>query len=69
MGCPSLPDPALVADWRTLPAPAWPELHAAACRSQDEHDISLTFSAWQEDMLYNDPLYRVAAARQLRLLP
>jgi hypothetical protein len=58
-----------VAEWRARPAPPWPELHAAARRSRDEHDISLTFSAWQEDTMYHDPLYRVAVARQLRLLP
>ncbi len=68
MGRPALPSATQVAEWRAQPAPPWPEIHAAACRSLDEHDISLVFSAWQEDALYRDPLYRVVAARQVKLI-
>ena len=33
----------------------------------DEHDISLTFSAHEEWKLYGDPLYKLVAARRVRL--
>lgn len=68
MGCPALPEAAALEQLRGLPAPAWAELHDAACRSDDEHDISLCFSAWQEDLVRPDPLYRVVAARRLGLI-
>jgi hypothetical protein len=69
MGCPGLPSLEQVQALRTRPAPPWPEIHAAACAADDEHDISLVFSAWQEETMYGDPLYRVVAARRVRLLP
>jgi hypothetical protein len=69
MGRPSLPSAEQIEVQRTRIAPPWPEIHAAACASDDEHDISLVFSAWQEEAMYGDPLYRVIAARRVRLLP
>ena len=68
LGFPRLPDAATLAHWRALPAPDWPELHAAARESFDEHDISLAFSAHEEMKAYGDPLYRVALARRLGLI-
>ena len=51
----------------TRPCPEWPEIKASAARSDDEHDLSLTFSAFEEWSVYGDPLYRYVAARRLRL--
>ena len=68
MGMPDpLPHAALEA-LRQADCPEWPEIHAAAVASDDEHDISLVFSAWQEARCYGDPLYRRVAARRMGLL-
>ena len=40
-----------------------------AAMSFDEHDISLAFSGYQEAKVYGDPLYKVALARRLGLIP
>jgi len=69
LGFPRLPDAETLARWRRLPAPAWPVPQAAAAQSFDEHDISLAFSAFEEAKLYDDPLYRVALARRLCIVP
>jgi hypothetical protein len=50
------------------PCTDWPALHAAACTSNDEHDLSLVYSCWREHEVYGDPLYRVVAARRLGML-
>jgi hypothetical protein len=55
--------------WRRVPCPDWPEIRAAAVKCDDEHDLSLTFSAWEEWKVYGDPLYRFVAARRVRLIP
>ncbi len=69
MGFPELPDPADVDRRRHRPdLPSWEEIREAATRSTDEHDVSLTFSAWQEDLRYGDDLYRYAAARRVGLI-
>lgn len=68
VGMPALPEPAAVDEWRRLPCPDWPALFERACASDDEHDISLVFSAHEEDRVYGDPLYRVIAARRLGLI-
>lgn len=68
LGFPSLPDAETVARWRAIAAPDWPVLQAAAARSYDEHDISIAYSAHEEDKAYGDPLYRVAVARRLGLI-
>jgi len=68
IGFPSLPDAATIEGWRRLDAPSWDEIAAAATRSDDEHDISLTFSAREEEKIYGDPLYRVVAARRVQLI-
>jgi hypothetical protein len=69
IGFPSVPSPAELERMRRLEAPPWSAIKAAAIRSDDEHDISLTFSCWQEEEVWNDPLYRVVAARRLALIP
>lgn len=68
IGFPSLPDEATLDQWRHLPCPDWPEIHAKACLSDDEHDISLVYSAGQEEAVYGDRLYRVVAARRMGMI-
>jgi hypothetical protein len=76
IGFPALPAPETLAAWRALPAPAWPEIleratarpDAAAADEESVHDISLVFSAWQEEQEYSDPLYRIVAARRLGMI-
>jgi hypothetical protein len=68
IGFPSLPLPSEIERMRCLEAPPWSVIKAAAIRSDDEHDISLTFSCLQEEEIWNDPLYRIAAARRLALI-
>lgn len=68
IGFPDLPGREALEAWRHEPAPDWAEIKAAAVLCDDEHDISLTFSAFEEWRHYGDPLYRVVAARRLRLI-
>ncbi len=69
IGFPALPTLQAVEAWRNLPCPAWPAIRAAAVASADEHDISLVFSASEEERVYGDRLYRVVAARRVGLIP
>lgn len=69
MGFPAPLPPEEAARLRTLPCPAWREIAAAACRSDDEHDVSLVWSAREEHAHRGDPLYQVVAARRIGLLP
>lgn len=69
MGMPPVASADEVAALRITPCPPWPEITDAAIASDDEHDISLTFSAMQEEAAYGDPAYRRVAARQVGLLP
>ncbi|KQS71722.1 hypothetical protein ASG39_20945 [Rhizobium sp. Leaf371] len=68
LGFPEMPDAAAVDRWRQIQGPDWPEMHAIAAQSYDEHDISLAFSASEEMKIYGDPLYRVVVARRLGLI-
>ncbi|MCR8546892.1 questin oxidase family protein [Salipiger sp. P9] len=68
IGFPDPLTPAELDEMRRLPAPPWEEIARKAIASEDEHDISLTFSAREEEKIYGDPLYRVVAARRLGLL-
>ena len=67
IGMPALPPPEAVDEIRHRACPDWPEILKVACSSDDEHDISLTFSAHEEALHYGDRLYRVIAARRLGL--
>jgi hypothetical protein len=69
IGFPDLPTPDMIETWRRAPAPDWPEIAAAAARSNDEHDLSLVFSAREEWKVYGDRLYQVVAARRVNLIP
>ena len=68
IGFPALPTPEQLDAMRRLPCPDWPLIMRTAVASDDEHDISLVFSASEEDKVYGDPLYRVVAARRLGLI-
>ncbi|WP_018183579.1 questin oxidase family protein [Kaistia granuli] len=68
IGFPTLPSAEQLDEWRHLPAPGWPEIAAKAVQSEDEHDISLVFSAREEEKVHGDRLYRVVAARRMELM-
>jgi Questin oxidase-like len=68
IGFPTLPSVDQLEMWRRMPLPDWPEIFREAITHDDEHDLSLSFSAGEEFKLYGDPLYRYAAAKRLNLL-
>lgn len=68
MGYPRLPSSSALNRWRAQSCPDWHQILDAACRSFDEHDLSLVFTCWQEELCYGDPLYRRAAARRLGMI-
>ena len=45
-----------------------PEIYREAITRDDEHDLSLSFSASEEFKRYGDPLYKYAAAKRLNLV-
>ena len=69
MGFPRIPEAEELEEWRHIKTPDWAEIKAAAVASNDEHDLSLTFSASEEQKIYGDPLYTLVAARRVKLLP
>ncbi len=68
IGMPELPPPDWLESQRHLPCPDWPEIRARALTSDDEHDLSFSFTAMEEQHHYGDRLYQVLAARRLGLL-
>ncbi|WP_337270927.1 questin oxidase family protein [Oryzifoliimicrobium ureilyticus] len=58
----------LMEAWRSLPLPDDQAIASAAVASNDEHDHSLVFSAFEEYRYTGDRLYKVAAAKRLRLI-
>ena len=68
IGCPALPDAVTLARWRQAPCPDWSAIVAATIASHDEHDVSLVFSAREEERHTGDRLYRVVAARRVGLI-
>ena len=68
LGFPDLPSAETLEAWRRQPCPDWPEIAAAAVRSDDEHDLSLVFSAREEHRKFGDRLYQVVAARRIQLI-
>ena len=68
IGFPDLPSAVQLEEWRQAPCPDWPEIMAAAVRSNDEHDLSYIFSSHEEWKVYGDPLYRFVAARRVGLI-
>ena len=69
IGFPDLPSGDQLSAWRNMPLPDWPDIFAEAVTRDDEHDLSLTFSAGEEFKLYGDRLYQYAAAKRLGFIP
>ena len=67
IGFPVLPSADELEAWRRMPLPDWPEIYREAVTRDDEHDLSLTFSAGEEFKHYGDRLYQYAAAKRLNL--
>jgi Questin oxidase-like len=68
IGFPSLPGADELEAWRRARLPDWPEIYREAVARDDEHDLSLTFSAGEEFAYYGDRLYQYAAAKRLSLV-
>ena len=68
VGFPVLPSADELDAWRRTPLPDWPEIYREAVMRDDEHDLSLTFSAGEEFKHYGDHLYQYAAAKRLTLV-
>jgi hypothetical protein len=68
MDFPGLPAAEALGEWRRASCPDWSEIAAAAVGSDDEHDLSLVFSAREEWRLTGDRLYQVVAARRMKLI-
>jgi hypothetical protein len=68
IGFPSLPGADELEAWRRARLPDWPEIYREAVARDDEHDLSLTFSAGEEFEHYGDRLYQYAAAKRLSLV-
>jgi hypothetical protein len=68
IGFPVLPSAGELEMWRRAPLPDWPEIYREAVTRDDEHDLSLTFSAGEEFKHYGDRLYQYAAAKRLSLV-
>ncbi len=68
IGMPAPPSPEVLDRWRAVPVPPDDVIAAAAAASNDEHDHSLVFSAFEEFRYTGDPLYKVVAARRVGLV-
>ena len=68
MGFPAFPSADELEAWRRTALPDWPEIFSEAVTRDDEHDLSLAFSASDEFNHYGDRLYQYAAAKRLNLV-
>ena len=68
MGFPALPSADELEASRRMPLPDWPEIFSEAVTRDDEHDLSLAFSAGDEFKHYGDRLYQYVAAKRLNLV-
>ena len=68
IGFPDLPSADQLEGLRRAPLPDWPEIFREAITHDDEHDLSLSFSAGEEFKRYGDRLYQYAAAKRLNLV-
>jgi hypothetical protein len=68
IGFPTLPAADQLDEWRRMALPEWPEIFRAAITRDDEHDLSLPFSAGEEFKRTGDRLYQYAAAKRLNLV-
>jgi Questin oxidase-like len=67
IGFPVLPRADELEAWRRMSLPDWPEIYREAIAREDEHDLSLAFSAGEEFNHYGDRLYQYVAAKRLNL--
>jgi len=68
IGFPELPSAEQVDEWRRTRLPDWPDILREAVTHDDEHDLTLSFSASEEFKIYRDPLYQYAAAKRLNFV-
>jgi hypothetical protein len=68
IGFPVLPSADALEASRRMSLPNWPEIYREAVTRDDEHDLSLTFSAGEEFKHYGDRLYQYVAAKRLNLV-
>ena len=68
IGSADLPSADELEAWRRTPLPDWPDIFREAVTRDDEHDLSLSFSAGEEFKHYGDRLYQYAAAKRLNLV-
>jgi hypothetical protein len=68
MGFPAIPAEDQLEHWRRTALPDWNEIFRQAVTHDDEHDLSLTFSASEEFRFYGDPLYKYVAAKRLKMI-
>lgn len=68
IGFPTLPSAEELDEWRHQKVPDWIEIRREAVKHNDEHDLSLSFSASEEFKLYRDPLYNYVTAKRLALI-
>jgi hypothetical protein len=68
IGFPAPLDDKEAADMRGWRSPGWDEIARAAVASNDEHDLSLVYSAREEEAVHGDRLYQVVAARRVGLI-
>jgi hypothetical protein len=68
IGFPDFPSADQLEAWRRSSLPDWPEIFREAITHDDEHDLSLSFSAGEEFKRYGDRLYQYAAAKRLNLI-
>jgi hypothetical protein len=68
IGFPAFPSADELETWRRARLPDWPDIYREAIARDDEHDLSLTFSAGEEFKHYGDRLYQYAAAKRLALV-
>ncbi|MGB7975021.1 MAG: questin oxidase family protein [Roseiarcus sp.] len=68
IGFPVLPSADELEIWRRARLPDWPEIYREAVARDDEHDLSLVFSAGEEFKHYGDRLYQYVAAKRLSLV-
>jgi hypothetical protein len=68
IGFPALPSADELEAHRRMAVPDWPEIYREAVTRDDEHDLSLAFSAGEEFKHYGDRLCQYAAAKRLNLV-
>jgi hypothetical protein len=68
MGFPDFPSADELEAWRRARLPDWPDIYREAVARDDEHDLSLAFSAGDEFRHYGDRLYQYVAAKRLSLV-